>query len=1059
MKTRAAHLYPASRKPFSSAMFARPDAQYRGYPFWCWNTRLDKRELLRHVGIFETMGMGGMTIHCRTGLDTPYMGPEFMERVRVSVAEARKRGLFVWLYDEDRWPSGYGGGLVTRDPAHRAKHLLWTCRPYTAGQASRPELHVSTAGTGRTGQGTLLHVYDVVLDRAGCLRSARRVRPDARPRGRLWYAYLETAVEQPWFNHQTYVDTLSGAAIKRFIETTHEVYRRHLQDDFGTTVPAIFTDEPQFPHKQAFGRADADQDLVIPFTSDFFETYRAAYGEDLADALPEIFWELPAGRPSLARYRYHDHLAERFAAAFADTIGTWCHRHGIALTGHLMEEPTLQSQTHALGEAMRSYRSFDVPGVDILCDHHPHTTGHPLEFTTVKQAQSAARQHGCPGVLSEIYGVTNWDFTFAGHKAQGDWQAALGVTVRVHHLALVSMAGEAKRDYPASIFYQSPWHAEYGLIEGHFARVNAALTRGRPVVRVGVVHPIESFWLCFGPLEQTRPERNQREEQFANLTRWLVHGLVDFDFVCESLLPAQCPAQRGVRLRVGRMAYDVVIVPPMRTIRATTLERLEAFVRGGGTLIFAGEIPSLVDARPSPRAALLAQHSRRVPFEHVALMREVEPVREVGVYGADGALADGLACQMRRDGSTRFVFICNTDRAEGPDANVYGTHLTVRLRGAWDVEELDSLTGRTRVLPSTVGDGVTKFERLFVPAQSLLLRLRPARVRSRKVALRREPVLWQLPERARLSSEPMPVRLSEPNALLLDLPAWRVNDGPWHPRRHVLHLENLARGEMGLAPKDFAMAQPWTDTAPTPETGTITLRHVLRSEVRIAMPVLALENIALSEIYLNGCPVPVKPAGWWVDRCLQTVALPAIPAGESILELRTRYHRKVDLEASYLLGDFGVRLAGTRALLTAPVRSLAFGDWSTQGLPFYAGNVTYRAALAIPQSLAGRPLLLEFGQWAGPLLRARLDGSDAGVVAFPPWTLRLPALRAGTHALELTVYGNRYNAFGNVHYRGSFHWNQCGSPDSWRVAGRDWSDAYALRPIGILSPPILRDSA
>ena len=36
------------------------------------------------------------------------------------------------------------------------------------------------------------------------------------------------------------------------------------------------------------------------------------------------------------------------------------------LTGHMMEEPTLKSQTAALGEAMRSYRSFQLPGIDML---------------------------------------------------------------------------------------------------------------------------------------------------------------------------------------------------------------------------------------------------------------------------------------------------------------------------------------------------------------------------------------------------------------------------------------------------------------------------------------------------------------------------------------------------------------------------------------------------------------------------------------------------------------------------------------------------------------------
>ena len=67
-----------------------------------------------------------------------------------------------------------------------------------------------------------------------------------------------------------------------------------------------------------------------------------------------------------------------------------------------------------------------------------------VELSTVKQAASASRQYGCGGVLCELDGVTDWDFNFSGHKGHGDWQAALGVTVRVPHLAWLSMAGEAK---------------------------------------------------------------------------------------------------------------------------------------------------------------------------------------------------------------------------------------------------------------------------------------------------------------------------------------------------------------------------------------------------------------------------------------------------------------------------------------------------------------------------------------------------------------------------------------------------------------------------------------
>ncbi|MFR5407945.1 MAG: hypothetical protein ACLTGY_04845, partial [Blautia faecis] len=182
------------------------------------------------------------------------------------------------------------------------------------------------------------------------------------------------------------------------------------------------------------------------------DTYKEKYGVNLLEVVPELLWELPGatyGAYSVHRLLYHDHLTEGVVSAYCDTIADWCEAHNIAMTGHYMSEPTLYSQTLRLGEAMRCYRKQQLPGVDILC-------GDP-EYSTIKQAVSVARQNGREGVVSELYGVTHWDFDFKGHKLQGDWQTALGVTIRVPHLAFMSMEGEAKRDWPASINYQSPW--------------------------------------------------------------------------------------------------------------------------------------------------------------------------------------------------------------------------------------------------------------------------------------------------------------------------------------------------------------------------------------------------------------------------------------------------------------------------------------------------------------------------------------------------------------------------------------------------------------------------
>lgn len=1033
-------LYPHNRSAaLNLKLFRRPTAEYRGAPFWSWNTKLDRAQLLRQLDYLSEMGMGGAMIHCRTGLATEYLGDEFMELVRVCLDRAKHRKMLLWLYDEDRWPSGFAGGLVTKDPAHRAKYLLWTCRPY--GSGATEAAYGAYAGANRAENGTLLAAFDVELNDDGCLKQYRRVPPTAPAATatgvRRWYAYLETATPTSWFNNQTYVDTLSRAAIERFIQITHERYRQVLGHEFGRMVPAIFTDEPQFTHKQTFRRATDTHDIVIPWTSGF--------GEDLLDSLPELFWELPDHRASVARYRYHDQLAEQFAAAFADTVGGWCRQHGIALTGHMMDEPTLHSQTRALGEAMRSYRAFDIPGIDILCDWR--------EYTTAKQAQSAAHQFGCPGVLSELYGVTNWDFDFAGHKAQGDWQAALGVTVRVHHLAWVSMAGEAKRDYPASIFYQSPWYHQYRLVEDHFARLNTVLTRGQPGVRVGVLHPIESYWLCFGPEEQTRVERAEREASFANLTQWLLHGLIDFDFICESLLPQQWQPDRE-KFRVGRMAYDVVVVPPMRTIRSTTLDRLEQFA---GPIIFAGEIPSLVDAVPSDRAVKLAARHAHIDFNRARLLDALAAYRDVDVPGATA-----LLYQLRLDGDARHLFLCNTDV-------LHAHRHTVRVRGRWDVAALDTLTGQQRRMPADVEREWTSFDYEFPAHGHLLITLTPQR-RSLPAPRKPAPSFREIGHLA----GPVRVTLSEPNALVLDQAEWRVNRGSWQPREEILRLDNLVRQQFGLPPRTGNIPQPWCDTRPSPVLGTVELRFEIVCDVPVARPLLALENALHTTIHLNRSEVPVKPTGWWVDEAIHTVRLPALKKGRHTLVLTTPYTRQSGLEWCYLLGDFGVALAGRHARVMAPVRQLAFGDWVTQGLPFYTGNITYHATLAGN----GRPLALQFHWPRGvrlqtttlpvnqsqidtlpqtriPLVGVNLDGKPVGHVAFAPFRMELGRLSKGRHKLDLTCYGHRFNAFGSIHNLNHEHlWAET-SPDAWRTTGADWSYEYQLRPMGLLTAPVI----
>ena len=113
--------YPKNKsKKLDKKLFENPTSEYRGTPFWAWNCKLDKEDLLWQIDVLKEMGFGGFHMHSRAGMATPYLTDEFMDLIKSCRDKAEKNKMLCYLYDEDRWPSGAAGGLVTKDKQYRA---------------------------------------------------------------------------------------------------------------------------------------------------------------------------------------------------------------------------------------------------------------------------------------------------------------------------------------------------------------------------------------------------------------------------------------------------------------------------------------------------------------------------------------------------------------------------------------------------------------------------------------------------------------------------------------------------------------------------------------------------------------------------------------------------------------------------------------------------------------------------------------------------------------------------------------------------------------------------
>ncbi len=1046
-------------KALSPEEFLSPGSAFRGKPFWAWNCRPDKDLLHRELDALKEMGMGGVHIHSRAGLDIPYLGEKFIELAGDCLQYLKENDMECCLYDEDRWPSGSAGGLVTRDHKYRQRNLVISPSDFKNKDKSD---YLSAASAVRSNEFTPLGTLLITQDKDGNLLSSVYTSPDGKETKTVysekgipadaicssWQITVEVSGDTPWFNNEAYADTLNRAAIQDFIDKTHEKYFSAFGEEFGKTIPSIFTDEPQMSLKEILEDPFEKKPVILPWTDDFNDTFTKKYGFSLLPRISELVWETPDSA-SEARYLYHRHLVERFSAAFGDLVGSWCKKHNIALTGHMMNEWTLFSQTTAVGEAMRPMKDFTIPGIDMLCDRR--------EYSTVKQAASIAHQMGRAGVMSEIYGVTGWDFDFRGHKVAGDWQAALGVTHRVPHLSWVSMAGEGKRDYPASIGYQSPWYREYHRIEDHFARLNTALTRGKPHIDVAVIHPIESYWIHFGNRLQTSQVRQDLDTVFENVINWLLFGLIDFDFISESMLSEEKVPQTGDKFIMGEMRYRAVIVPSCDVLRQSTFDRLKAFADAGGTVIFLGTVPTMIDCRETDEVQNFTKRCVCIDNTGHDLLSALSDFREIDAISAPADPAPSVVAQREtgcrtnnllsairddHDGS-RWLFLSHAELPEDPDICMT-SKLTVTIKGDYRITHYDTMTGSINPVKADYRNGSTILTLFSSPHDSFLFHLIPG-----KTDAGIEPV-YKGNRMDAYIPDPSAFKTAEDNVFLLDYAEYAFDDGEWNSEEELLRIDNIFRERLGLPLRMEALAQPWTRPESSASDHILHLRFRIHSDTDVPNVSLALEQPDLCAINLNGTDISFSDTGYFTDESIRRCAIGQVNKGDNILNIDIRFGEKTNLEWMYFLGHFGVFVSGHQKKIIAYPEKLFYGDITCQGFPFYGGNLDYVTELTTGDG----ELFIESPSYRGALQTVSIDDGPEMPLIFAPYRRSLGHVDAGTHRITLHLFGNRANSFGPVH--NADRTEKWYGPNIWRTTGIRWCREYRLSPFGILTTPRFR---
>jgi hypothetical protein len=444
-----------------------PPREFSVMPFWFWNDGLEEGEIRRQIEGFEAKGVYGFVIHPRVGLprELGWMSDGLLHFYEVAIGEARRRGMFVILYDEGMYPSGSSSGqVVAENPAYQCRCLARI--ELEAGEepvlaADQNLIAVLERGNGR---------QIAVIDRAA----------DSFIRG-LHYIGEGPAEEEP-----AAADLLNPAAVRTFIRLVYEGFAARFSDYFGSTIVGIFTDEPNL-----LGRCRESD--VWPGTAGIVGHINRILGYDFTPHLLALWYD---DEPDAERYRrdYLRAVNRRLEETWYRPLYDWCERHGLALMGHPAKD-----------DEISHLRYFHVPGQDLIWRWVLPDQPSALEgvHSTQGKGSSSAMIHGRRRRNSnECGGAYGHELTWEEMKWLADWCFVRGVNWLIPHAFYYSIRGPRRDERPPDVGPNSPWWDRYRLYADGCRRLSWLNTDGVHICRLAILAgynwlPWQAANVCF----------------------------------------------------------------------------------------------------------------------------------------------------------------------------------------------------------------------------------------------------------------------------------------------------------------------------------------------------------------------------------------------------------------------------------------------------------------------------------------------------------------------------------------------------------------------------------
>lgn len=497
------------------------------------------------------------------------------------------KGMDIIVYDEYGYPSGTARGVVPEsNPDFIAKGLycyvhwkLISQGGFYKGNIPDGEFYKALLVGNKSGT---IHDISNCVDKNGNLKV---ITPQSDENYHLVLLTVRRLFEGTHATNneceiRNYISMSDVKATEKFLEVTHENYYKYAGEYFGKGIKAFFTDEPSLMSYTLVKQLMP----ILPWMPYYPLEFENKYGYPFEQAVCAVL--LAKGDCyKKKRCDFWEYISITIENGYFGTIKKWCNEHGLASTGHMLSEETLQDHIVNYGSLYQCLKAFDWPGIDML---GTITEQLMVECVPFARMISSVADLYCVGEsLSEFSDIK----TFYGgvcvdiseYYKSVNWHTAMGINnfVSIYSFKDANHNSFASKDIRA--------------LNEYTARLNKMMREGKRLSEVAVLYPDSSMWANYNANANWHaiddaPEITLINKVFNKTTWELFHKQIGFDIIDGQAL---CNGSvKNSQFTFANRAFNAIIIPCCDVLSDEVANRLLDLINKGVKVIFVEKVPT-----------------------------------------------------------------------------------------------------------------------------------------------------------------------------------------------------------------------------------------------------------------------------------------------------------------------------------------------------------------------------------------------------------------------------------------------------------------------------------